>query len=214
MTDNNSSTKNNESVITPTRPGRNRAPIEGNISLRERPWCGKINLRGNPNDAQFLNAAGEALGMPLPVDAGTTSVGTSAAGGTSADTSAASSEIIFWLGPDEWLLHCDLERTETLLQKLSAKLTPTSIHHAATVVTDYYTVLELKGENAGAVLARGCPLDTHARRFKATHCAQTRFGNASILLYKPDAEPSFHLQVRWSFTEYVWDYLAKVIDTL
>ena len=205
----NSVTKNIPPTVTPTRPGWNRTPIEGNISLRERPWCGKINLRGNPKDAQFLNAAGEALGMPLPVDAGTTSANTSAG-----DTSTANDEIIFWLGPDEWLLHCDLERTETLLQKLSAKLAPTSIHHAATVVTDYYTVLELNGENAGAVLARGCPLDTHARRFKATHCAQTRFGNASILLYKPDAEPSFHLQVRWSFTEYVWDYLAKVIDTL
>ena len=80
----NSSTKNITPVITPTGPGWNRTPVEGNISLRERPWCGKINLRGNPNDAQFLNAAGEALGMPLPVDAGTTSVGTSAASDTSA----------------------------------------------------------------------------------------------------------------------------------
>lgn len=193
---------NPPTTIRPTSPGWNRAPVEGNPGLRELPWCGKINLRGDPNDALFLNAAGEALGMPLPLEAGTTSAGTSAGGNGT----------VFWLGPNEWLLHCELEGTETLLQQLSGKLA--SMHHAATIVTDYYAVLELKGENAGAVLARGCPLDTHARRFKATQCAQTRFGNASILLYKPGAEPSFHIQVRWSFTEYVRDYLAKVIDTL
>ncbi len=189
---------NQPTHLKPTSPGDNCAPIEGRTSLRELTLCGKINIRGAADDAQFLNAVGATLGMPLPLDANTTSVG--------------SNGIAFWLGPDEWLLHCAIARTENLMTQLTPQLAP--FHHAVTEVSDYYRVLEVRGENAGAVLARGCPLDLHERAFKATHCAQTRFGNASILLHKPDAEPSFHLQVRWSFTGYVWDYLAAVIATL
>ena len=192
MTDN----SNPLTTVKPTSPGGHRASLQGGTSLRELPWCGKINLRGDPNDARFTDAAGRVLGMPLPVAANTTSAGENG--------------LIFWLGPDEWLLHCDLEGTETLVGQLAS----IPVHHAATIVTDYYTVLELNGENAGAVLARGCPLDLHERCFKAAQCAQTRFGNASILLYKPGAEPSFQIQVRWSFTEYIWDYLVEVIASL
>ena len=189
--------------IKAASPGCQRIPVDGKISLRELPWCGKINLRGDTNlrdggNAQFLVAAAEALGVALPLEANTTAVGAGL--------------LIFWLGPDEWLLHCELEHTETVLAQLRQKLA--RIHHAATEVTDYYSVLELKGENAAAVLARGCPLDLHHSQFGANQCAQTRFGNASILLYKPDTEPLFQLQVRWSFTEYVWDYLVSVIDSL
>ncbi len=194
-------------AIRPTSPGGGRQPIEGRegrTSLRELPWCGKINLRGDPNDARFLNAAAETLGMPLPLEANTTSAG-GHGNGHGNDT-------IFWLGPDEWLLHCEIRRTETVMEQLARHLAP--LHHAATEVSDYYTILELSGENAAAILARGCPLDLHERAFKATQCAQTRFGNAGVLLYKPNADSSFQIQVRWSFTEYVQDYLARVIDTL
>ena len=187
-------------TIRATSPGWKRSAREGAVGLRLLPWCGKINLRGDPGDAAFVNGAGEALGMPLPPEAHLTS------------TSADGDGLVFWLGPDEWLVHCNLARTETLLARLTEKLAP--LHHAATEVTDYYAVLELTGENAAGILARGCPLDLHERRFKAAQCAQTRFGNASVLLYKPGAESLFHIQVRWSFTEYLWDYLVQVIDTL
>ena len=115
----------------------------------------------------------------------------------------------FWLGPDEWLVHCELAHTEKIMQQLAESLAATN--YAATEVTDYYTVLELSGESAAAALARGCPLDLHPRAFKPGGCAQTRFGNASVLLHRVEAA-RFNVQVRWSFTEYVWDYLARAID--
>lgn len=198
--------------IQTTSPAGNFAPIEGRIRLRALPCCGKVNLRGAPDDEKFLDAAREVLGMPLPLAANTTSV--------AADGDA---RMLFWLGPDEWLLHCKLARAENILSQLHKQLA--GLHYAATDVTDYYTVLELAGaqtdedgdgrnEHAAAVLARGCPLDLHERAFKATQCAQTRFGNASVLLYKPDAEPLFQIQTRWSFTGYVWEYIATVIKSL
>ena len=196
--------RNPPTNITPTSPAHHREPVEGKTSLRELPWCAKINLRGDPNNARFMSAAAEALGVALPTEPNTTAT---AKTGTETDDAT-----VFWLGPDEWLLHCNLARADTVLQQLQQKLAP--LHHAATDVTDYYTVLELSGKDAAATLARGCPLDLHERVFKATHCAQTRFGNAGVLLYKPGAEPDFQIQVRWSFAVYVWDYLAKVIDSL
>lgn len=181
-----------------TSPGGGREPVAGHTTLRELPWCGKINLRGDANDAQFVEAARAALGVPLPLAANTTASG--------------DGMTIFWLGPDEWLLHCALERAQELRRQLTQALG--GIHHAATEVTDYYTVLELQGEAAAAALARGCPLDLHENVFPAGQCAQTRFGNASVLLYKPEAAPCFAIQVRWSFTEYVWDYLVSALDCL
>ncbi len=190
--------------IKPTCPARNRNPIAGRISLRQLAWCGKINLRGAPEDAKFLKAVNKVLGVSLPLQANTTSA--------TSTTSAGGRGVIFWLGADEWLLHCAIARTENLMEQLTQELAP--VHHAATEVSDYYAVLELSGENAGAVLTRGCPLDLHEREFKDTQCAQTHFGNADILLYKPGDSPLFQIQVRWSFTEYLWVYLATVIDGL
>ena len=190
--------------IEPTSPARNRNPIEGRTSLRQLPWCGKINLRGEPGDAKFLKAVDEVLGVSLPLQANTTA--------TTSATSAGGRGVIFWLGPNEWLLHCEIAHTENLMEQLTQKLA--RFHHAITEVSDYYAVLELSGENAAAVLARGCPLDLHDREFKETQCAQTRFGNADILLYKPGANPLFQIQIRWSFTEYLWVYLETVIDSL
>lgn len=198
----------------PTSPAAARAPLEGGTRLRELAWRGKVNLRGDPGDAEFTRAAAEALGVALPTAPNT----------VAADARAAVT--VFWLGPDEWLIHCPLADTGALRRRLRERLA--ALHHAATEVTDYYTVLELRGQDARAVLARGCPLDLHARAFPPGGCAQTRFGNASVLLYQPAGQlddgdanadeaadsATFWIQTRWSFTDYVWDYLATVIDSL
>ena len=56
-----------------------------------------------------------------------------------------------------------LKTAADLLAKLTAELA--DIHHAATDLTDYYTVIELTGDAAAEVLARGCPLDLHDDKF-------------------------------------------------
>ena len=182
-------------------PIANREPVDGKNSLRLLPWCGKINLRGDPHNAEFMRAAGGVLQLTLPDKADAVAVG------------QRGMPIVFRLGPDEWLVHCELDEAETLRNQLAQSLA--RIHHSATEVSDYYAVLELQGEDAAAILARGCPLDLAERNFPAGQCAQTRFGNASVLLYRPppprDAPPTFLIQTRWSFTEYVWDYLTQAI---
>ncbi|MXZ79963.1 MAG: sarcosine oxidase subunit gamma [Gammaproteobacteria bacterium] len=184
--------------IMTTSPLWDRAEIGGKNTLIERPLCGKINLRSDPEQARFLARAREAFGLDLPLDPNTLA--------RSQDSTC------FWLGPDEWLIHCPLDEAASRIESGRSKLA--RVHHALVDVSDYYTVLRLEGPDSAALLARGCPLDLHRSRFPAGTCAQTRFGNASILLHKTGETPAFDIQVRWSFAEYVWDYLASAMQAL
>ena len=180
-----------------TSPARDRAAIDGGISMVELPWCGKLILRGDPENSQFTDAAASALGVALPLEANTN---------RNRDTVT-----LYWLGPDEWLCHCPLDGKGKLQSALIAGFA--GVHSAVVDVSDYYTVLNLEGDRSHEVLARGCPLDLHPKSFPAGSSTQTRFGQASILLHKTgDAE--FLIQVRWSFTEYAWDYIASAIKAI
>ncbi len=178
-----------------TSPACNLDPIEGRNRLREQPWRGKINLRGDPENRKFLANAESVLDIRLPLQPNT--------------QRASADRTCYWTGPDEWLLHCPLAATGPMVRALQAKLRDT--HHAVTEVTDYYTVLHLTGPDTIALLSRACPLDLHLAKFTVGDCTQTRFGHASILLHKTGDTPAFDIQVRWSYTEYVWDYLASAM---
>lgn len=174
-------------------PSYARQTIEGDTTVRELPWCGKINLRAK-SDETLANAVNQALNMTLPLELNRKQV--------SGDTS------IYRLGPDEWLIYCDPKQVATLMQSLSNALQDT--HHSLVEVTDYYSVLELSGPDAEHVIRAACPLDIHASVFPVESVAQTRFGHSSILLDKVDTT-TFHIQIRWSHTEYLWDYFHNVL---
>ena len=184
-------------AIKTTSPAYNRKRVEGENTLVELPWIGKINLRGNPSNTQFAGKVAAVLGCELPVEA---------------NTQVQRNEItIYWLGPDEWLVHCLIDDVERLLLELKSQLSST--HYAATDVSDYFTVLQLQGPNVTELLSKGCPLDLHPDVFESSHCSQTRFGHASVLLHKLDRS-TFNIQIRWSYTEYLWDYLATSMDAI
>ena len=170
-----------------------REKIEGTNSLREMALEGKLNIRGNAADASFLAAIRDSLGLELPVTANT--------------CNEYQSRRLYWLGPDEWLLHCDLDETDALQQSLETALE--GVHHAVTDVSDYYTVLRLGGPDARSLLRKGCPLDLHHDCFPAGNIAQTRFGHASVLLHYRDDGETWDIQLRWSYAEYLWDYLVS-----
>ena len=176
-------------------PLHDARPVEGMHRLSELILCGKINLRGDASDTQFCKAVETVTGLALPFDA---------------NTSIANNRFqLFWLGPDEWLLHLDLQQLETTLTALRADME--SIHHAITDVSDYFTVLTLSGPQSQEILASGTPLDIREAHFKAGQCAQTLFGHASILLWRHDAQ-SYRMQVRWSYAQYLYTYLEQSIQ--
>lgn len=187
--------------------GRSVALDDG--ELRELPCCGKLVLRCDSEDAATL-AAINRCGITLPTQANTCH--TFARGR------------VIWMGPDEWLLHSDRDPaasewtnfTDSLAENLQG------FHSAQVDVSDYYTLLQLTSSNASAILARSCPLDLIDVATKENGCAQTRLGNAAVLLLpiesqrisdKKTADPTniagWTIQVRWSYADYVWKMLER-----
>jgi len=163
----------------------------GGITLEERPFLGKVNLRCDAADGEIAAAVAGVLETDLPVEPNTVA-------GSDAHT-------VFWLGPDEWQIHCPEDGQEALVDSLRTALEG---RHAAVVdVSDYYVVVRVAGDKTLEVLAKAVPLDLHARAFAPGRCAQTRFHHASVLLHKL-ADDRVDLQVRWSFAEYLWDHLV------
>ena len=164
----------------------------GGIELSERPNIGKVNVRGIAEDTAFTVAVEKVLDLELPLVPNTTSNN--------------EKYTVFWLGPNEWLIHCGEDKQAGLVAALRDSLQ--GQHAAVTDVSDYYLVIRITGEKAREVLSKGTPFDVHESVFKQGDCAQTCFGHATVLLYCVNETSVFDLQVRWSFAEYVWAYLV------
>ncbi len=97
-----------------------------------------------------------------------------------------------WLGPDEWLVLGGREEDYAEMP-------------AAVDVSANRVCLELSGEGAADVLARGCALDLHPSVFPPGRCAQTLVARAQVILYR--TEDAFRLLVRPSFADYLRAWL-------
>jgi len=172
----------------------------GGARLAEQPNTGKVILRGESDDAGFLDAVRRTIALDLPL-----------APNSSAETPPVSA---LWLGPDEWLLVCAAGSEDALAESLRAALAG---RHAAVVdVSDARCVLRLSGATARAVLARGCALDLHPRGFAIGDVAQTRLAKADVILHlcadEADAAgPAFDIYVACSFADYLWRWLADAM---
>jgi heterotetrameric sarcosine oxidase gamma subunit len=102
-----------------------------------------------------------------------------------------------WLGPDEWLV-------------LGGREQDHADQPAAVDVSANRTCLELSGEGAADVLARGCALDLHPSVFPPGRCAQTLVARTQVILYRPE-EHTFRLLVRPSFAEYLRAWLRDAM---
>lgn len=173
------------------KTGSESAAGNEQIQVWERTFLGHINLRGDPADARFLAAAESVLGFELPLQANTVS-------GVQ-ETSA------FWLGPNEWLIVTAGEKEAAIAQGLRSALE--GMFCAVTEVSGGQTIIVLRGKNVHDLLAKGCPLDLHPRAFGPGRCAQSHLAKAPILLCQIDAEPTFELIVRRSFSDYLWLWL-------
>ena len=150
----------------------------------------QINLRGNARDESFVAAVDKALGQSLPL---------------APNTVASGDYRLYWLGPNEWLIHSDDEDAGTLLAKLRDALSGQSF--ALTDVSAGQVALQLRGEAARHVLARGCTLDFDPSVFRVGDCAQSGLAKAAALIALRDDSPCFDIFVRRSFADYVVRWL-------
>lgn len=188
-----------DTIFQPSKvsPLDGMVPPVGGVSLREKPYVGKLNLRGNAESGDFTGIVASVLGGDLPIQPNTVVV----YGGIT----------IFWLGPDEWLVHTPEDGQDDLIGRLRATLGDT--FSAVTDVTDYFVVIEMRGADCRDVLARGCSLDMHPRNFGAGQCAQSHFSHATVLLHQIN-DTDFDVQVRWTYAQYLWGYLRKAVENV
>ena len=76
-------------------------------------------------------------------------------------------------------------------------------------ISDYYINIKIFGKNALRILKKGCPLNFDQHMSKPGDCAQTYIAKTSVLIVQSDNKPTFDIQVRWSFAEYLWNWLES-----
>jgi heterotetrameric sarcosine oxidase gamma subunit len=184
------------SALVRRSPLFHRAPMDGEgIHVAEQPFLGKFIIRGEPNQA--AERLGDKFALALPLEPLTST--------TSRDTS------FLWLGPDEWMLITSPEEAEERGDR--AHRTLSGMHHQVVAVGDYYTIIEITGRNACALLMKLTTLDLHPRNFTAGMVAGSMFGRTQAILWlkTEDKErgPSFRLIVRWSMADYLWCLIAN-----
>ncbi len=157
------------------------------VVISERPFLGHLNLRGDPSDRAFMDGVERALGLALPVEPNTVSVG---------DALQA-----LWLGPDEWLIVTPRDEQVAVADALVEALV--GVFASVTDVTGGQTVVTLSGERSRDVLAKGCSLDLPPRKFGEGQCAQTLVAGANVTLRWAGPEPSYDLIVRRSFADHL-----------
>ncbi len=165
--------------------------------LAERRFLAKLNLRGDPGNSAFMEAAARELGGFHPRVIPNTAVRTIGFD-------------MLWLGPDEWLVVGPPGTEAAFEARLNAAVGP----HGGTVtdVTETRTTILVTGPRARDALAKGCPIDLHSRAFAPGACAQTLVSRVGVLLHRTDdgaahETPRFELHVLRSFADYLWRFL-------
>ena len=174
----------------------NKAQNHNGIDIEELPNIPKINLRGEPNNKDFMKDVGIILNTFLPIEA---------------NTSVTNNDFkIIWLGPNEWLIQFNIENQfQNLFSKLQSTLNPQDT--AVTDVTENRTIINVKGENLYKLLAKFMVINLHEVLKKESSVAQTIFSKVPILNvrnHKDKEEPCIDIHANRSHTSYLFNLLV------
>ena len=167
-------------------------PSDAGVVLGEVRFQGKLNLRGNPDDAAFRSAVTGAVGVEPPITPGT--------------VAAVYDRAILWLGPDEWLIVTPTGDETALRAALDAALA--GLRASTVDVSDNYTTIRIGGPKARWVLAKGWPVDLHPKAFGPGRVVQSNLALTNVILRQTDDAPTYEILVRPSFAKYLWDWLT------
>ncbi len=153
------------------------------------------NVQGDPARADFIDEVLRQFLVALPVSPNA--------------TARSDGLTAFWLGPRSWLLVADLPGS-TLTGFTAKRNAVNAVGGALFDLSASRVAYRVTGPDAPAILASGCPLDLHARAFRAGACAQSVFGHVNALFYKADDAPTFVVMVARSFARDVRQALGAV----
>ncbi len=175
------------------RQGRDLQVDGRPCSVAEIPFVDMLNLRGDARDPRFVAAVRDVAGMVLPTRPNSTSMDPQ--------------RQLLWLGPDEWLLKLRDRQGPAVATALQAALQ--GQHSAVVDVGHGFTTLLLQGPASADLLARGCPLDLHARAFPTGAVAQSHIAKASVIVLCIYAGVQYEVTVRRSFADYLARWLCE-----
>ncbi len=162
-----------------------------NVIIREDPFRGHLNLRGNPQDEAFTRAVAKVLGVALP-----TQPNSSAEQGTTR---------IYWLCPNEWLLLVAADTQAQVEADLRDALA--GQHVAVTDQSSGQTLVNLSGPQVDDLMMKSTVYDCHPSNLGIGKVVQTTFAKTGAIIHKC-ADGSFDLVIRRSFSDYFFLWLA------
>jgi heterotetrameric sarcosine oxidase gamma subunit len=170
--------------------------IEKNgISIEELPFVGKLNLRGNPKDKDFLNNAGSILKTLIPLDS---------------NTKIQNKDFqVIWLSPNEWLLNFfNNDIFIEILNKLYNQLNPEKT--SVTDISENKTIIRIEGNHTAELLRKFMVIDFDNVLNDNSRVAQTIFVKIPIIIIRnhlDEEKQSFDVHVNRSHTKYLSDLL-------
>ena len=166
------------------------------IKFQELPFMTKINLRGNPNEKNFMSSASETLNIRLPIRPNTYITNDSLK--------------IIWLGPNEWLIIDEKEDDkQDLFSKLENSFTSQDV--SVTDVSENRTVIRITGAKSFILLAKFLTLNLENSLHNSSSVAQTLFIKVPVLLmrhHKHNTEPTVDIFTNRSHANYVYKILV------
>ena len=158
------------------------------LEIAERPFLGKIALRGDAADRGFTATVARSLGGALPRQPG--------AGTTRGPTS------VLCLAPDEWLVVVDGDARDAFIALRDGLVD----QFAAVVdVGSATATVRISGRRACDLLRKICSIDI--KRQTERVCWQTRLGPFAALIQRCDANATFDLHVPRSYARSFWRWL-------
>jgi len=110
-----------------------------------------------------------------------------------------------WIAPGEWIVLASLEVDE-LCGQLRAALPNT---FTITDISASRCIIEVTGEAASLLLAKGCGLDFHPGVFGARQCARTLFAAMDVLVQPLADDAGYRLMTDRSVAVYLWRWLVE-----
>ena len=161
------------------------------IIIEEIPFVGKLNLRGNAKDKNFLTDVGTILETLLPIDPNTKVENTDFQ--------------VIWLSPNEWLINfLKNDKFSIKHNKLINQLNPEKT--SLTDISENRTIIRLIGEKSIELLRKFMILDIDKILIDNSKVAQTIFVKIPILIirnHSKDQKQSFDIHVNRSHANYM-----------
>ena len=171
--------------------------IEKNgICIKELPFVGKINIRGNSKDRQFISNAGSILDILIPTE-------------PNSKIQNKNFQVI-WLSPNEWLISfLNDNHFARIFEELNIKLNPEKT--SVTDISENKTIIRIEGNNTIELLRKFMVIDIDNVLNSNLKVAQTIFVKIPILIVRNHTakdKQSFDIHVNRSHAIYLRDLLS------